>query len=160
MVTYTSSEVDNFDIITGSDGQDRLSVCLIADPTGEEVLITVTPPLEPKGDGEIKKRRAPVDFVLTIDVSGSMAEEANIPGDTGKLFGLASDDNSPADLSSLHAEKSGLSILDIVKHAAKTIIASMGDKDRIGIVAFHTEARVSRRAPRRLGENADRIILG
>lgn len=41
------------------------------------------------------------------------------------------------------AEKSGLNILDIVKHAAKTIIATMADGDRIGIVSFHTEAKVS-----------------
>jgi len=66
----------------------RISIKAVADATRKDILITITPPAEPDGaaaiDGDIKGKRAPVDFVLTIDISGSMGEMANIPGDTGQ----------------------------------------------------------------------------
>lgn len=67
-----------------SDSQDhQVSLNVIPDPKGENILISVNPPAVPPGDDDLKSRRAPVDFVLTIDVSGSMGDEANVPGDTG-----------------------------------------------------------------------------
>ncbi|KAI1373110.1 hint-domain-containing protein [Hypoxylon crocopeplum] len=42
----------------------------------------------------------------------------------------------------LSSENFGLSILDMVKHAARTILSTMDERDRLGIVTFSTEARV------------------
>ncbi|KAG8859723.1 hypothetical protein FRB96_004297 [Tulasnella sp. 330] len=99
----------------------RINVKAITDAAGKDILITITPPTSPEAsDRDVKLKRAPVDFILTIDISGSMGETANIPGDT---------------------EQSGLSVLDIVKHAAKTIITSMQDTDRVAIVTFTSGAK-------------------
>ncbi len=71
-------------------GLEDISLTLTADPTGKEVLITVIPPKAPvtvvaddKKAADLKTARAPVDFVLTIDVSGSMGENAPVPGESG-----------------------------------------------------------------------------
>ncbi|KAG8996864.1 hypothetical protein FRB94_007994 [Tulasnella sp. JGI-2019a] len=105
-----------------TDTTQRLTLSAVTDATGKDLLITITPPAVPDGaiGADAKLKRAPVDFVLTIDISGSMGETANIPGDT---------------------EESGLSVLDIVKHAAKTIITSMQDTDRVAVVTFSTAAK-------------------
>lgn len=65
----------------------------------------------------------PCDIVLVIDVSGSMSFDAPVPGD-GK-------------------ERTGLSVLDLTKHAALTILETMDERDRLGIVTFGSEAKVS-----------------
>ena len=39
-------------------------------------------------------------------------------------------------------EQSNLSLLDITKHAVKTIIESMQKQDMMSIVSFHTTAKV------------------
>ncbi|KAG8949155.1 hypothetical protein FRC04_008953 [Tulasnella sp. 424] len=115
------------------EGLSQLDLTLTADPSGKDVLITVKPPAAPatpdpkpeqdeKEDREqLKAKRAPVDFVLTIDVSGSMATEAPVPGEN---------------------ERTGLSVLDVVKHAANTIIITMKPEDRIAIVSFTGKAKV------------------
>ncbi|KAG8891672.1 hypothetical protein FRC01_014580, partial [Tulasnella sp. 417] len=111
----------------------QLDLTLTADPSGKEVLITVKPPAAPTGalpkaekdekeeKEELKAKRAPVDFVLTIDVSGSMDDEAPAPGKN---------------------ERTGLNVLDVVKHAANTIITTMKPEDRIAIVSFTGTAKV------------------
>lgn len=63
----------------------------------------------------------PCDVVLVIDISGSMCSSAPVPGE---------------------GEDTGLSVLDLTKHAAFTIIESMDERDRLGIVTFETESRV------------------
>ncbi|KAG8945158.1 hypothetical protein FRC00_010241, partial [Tulasnella sp. 408] len=109
----------------------QIDLTLTADPSGKDVLITVKPPAGPavpkkekdekEEKEELKAKRAPVDFVLTIDVSGSMASEAPVPGEN---------------------ERTGLSVLDVVKHAANTIITTMKPEDRIAIVSFTGTAQV------------------
>lgn len=64
--------------------------------------------------------RVPSDIVVVIDVSGSMSNLVTAKG----------------------AENSGLCILDIVKHAVKTIIQTLGDKDRLAIVKYSDDATV------------------
>ncbi|KAG8996126.1 hypothetical protein FRB94_008551 [Tulasnella sp. JGI-2019a] len=58
----------------------RATLSAVADATSKNILITITPPAVPTGavNGDVKVKRAPVDFVLTIDVSGSMDWTANI----------------------------------------------------------------------------------
>jgi Mg-chelatase subunit ChlD len=62
----------------------------------------------------------PLDIVIVIDTSGSMSNMASIKGN----------------------ESSGLTILDIVKHATKTIIEVLNRKDRIAIVKYSNSASV------------------
>jgi Mg-chelatase subunit ChlD len=64
--------------------------------------------------------RCPVDIVCVVDVSGSMGESAIIKD----------------------AEDSGLSLLDIVKHALKTIVVTLSETDRFALVTYSNDARV------------------
>jgi len=64
--------------------------------------------------------RIPSDIVLVVDTSGSMGSEASIQG----------------------VESSGLSMLDIVKHAVKTVIKTLNSKDRLALVSYSSHARV------------------
>lgn len=91
-------------------------------------LVTVTPPREPPKPERAKNgfKRAPVDLCCVIDVSGSMEEDAPAPAESaGKA-----------------KEETGLTILDVVKHAMKTIIATLDENDRLSIVAFDSRAEL------------------
>ncbi|KAG8690723.1 hypothetical protein FRC09_011867 [Ceratobasidium sp. 395] len=104
---------------------DSLDVNLIAQPSTQELLVSLVPPTEPKPAGEkMMGKRAPLDLCLVIDVSGSMDSEAPVPGEQDKN------------------ETTGLSVLDIVKHATRTIIESMDDEDRVAIVTFSDSSEV------------------
>ena len=67
---------------------------------------------------------APCDLVATIDISGSMGADATRQTDATSV------------------ERDGLSQLDIVKHAVKTIISTLTDQDRLCLVSYHTQAKV------------------
>ena len=67
------------------------------------------------------EKRPPVNIVCVIDVSGSMGSQASIPGN----------------------ESSGLSILDVVKHAVHTIIKSLDAADKLALVIFSNGADVA-----------------
>ena len=88
----------------------------------EGVLISVKPPKTPAE----KIPHVPVDIVLVIDVSGSMHWSAPLP-DTQD-----------------HEEKesAGLSVLDLTKHAARTILAPLNENDRLALVTFSADARI------------------
>lgn len=64
--------------------------------------------------------RTPAHVVLVIDVSGSMGCDAK---------------------TSDASESSGLSVLDITKHAAKTVVNLLSDNDLLSIVTFHSSAK-------------------
>ena len=64
-----------------------------------------------------------MDICCVIDVSGSMGEAATYEDETGAMI-----DN-------------GLAILDMVKHAVKTMAHMMQPTDRLSLVAFSSEAR-------------------
>ena len=66
------------------------------------------------------RERTPTDIVVCIDISGSMDSEASAAG----------------------VESSGLSMLDIVKHAVRTIVEVLNPCDRLGVVAWSSGARV------------------
>ncbi|TLD27588.1 u-box domain-containing protein [Venturia nashicola] len=85
------------------------------------ILVSVTPPKQPKS----KINHVPCDIVLVIDVSGSMGCDAPVPT------------TSPSE-----REGNGLSVLDLVKHAARTIIETLNENDRLGLVTFSTDARI------------------
>lgn len=66
--------------------------------------------------------RTPVDVVLVIDISGSMGTIASIQAQDGSY------------------ENDGLTLLDVVKHAARTVIATLGPGDRLALVSYSSSA--------------------
>ena len=90
-------------------------------PDSSSLLYSIQPPQDPP----INFQRASVDIVLVIDVSGSMFMEAPL---------LDAQDSS---------ESAGLSILDLVKHAALTILETLNQGDRLALVTFSDNAQVS-----------------
>jgi hypothetical protein len=102
------------------DPQPDLTIHPFSEKNG--MLVSIQPPREPVEPLE----HVPCDIVLVIDVSGSMNCEAPVPGNPGDP-----------------KEKYGLSVLDLTKHAAKTILETLNANDRLGIVTFAGEAKVS-----------------
>jgi uncharacterized protein YegL len=99
------------------------------------LLISVKPPRQPLGTtGKLK--HVPCDIVLTVDVSGSMSAEGPPP---------VVDPND--------AERNGLTVLDLVKHAARTILETLDETDRLAIITFSTEAKVVQRLLYMTAEN-------
>lgn len=70
------------------------------------------------------KDRIPVDVVAIIDISGSMDTEAAVKNDKGQK------------------ETFGLTYLDILKHAVKTTILNLTEKDRFSLVSYSDFGRI------------------
>lgn len=98
---------------------DNVSLQLHPIPSRDALLVKIQPPKEP--DQEIK--HVPCDIMLVIDVSGSMGARADVPGDDP-------------------SESTGLTVLDLVKHAAMTIIETLDEGDRLGVVTFSSDSEV------------------
>lgn len=77
----------------------------------------------PRIEAMKKQNQTPLDLVCVVDESYSMSDAATLTG---------SESN----------EDGRLNIMDIVRHAVKTIIQVLGPDDRLSIVGFSREARV------------------
>lgn len=98
------------------ESQGDCDLTLVAAPTdGEEATHVCVSVRVPEGN------RKPVDVCCVVDISGSMGTTAKYEAEDGEM------------------RDDGLSLLDIVKHAVKTVIHTLGDEDRLSLVAFdHT----------------------
>ncbi|CAF4825692.1 unnamed protein product [Rotaria sp. Silwood1] len=65
--------------------------------------------------------RSPCDICCVVDTSGSMSDAAEIQNDKHEHYGLSQ--------------------LDLVKHALKTIINSLQDQDRLSLISFSDKAK-------------------
>ena len=93
-------------------------------PLDKGFIVSVRPPSVPSPDSPSYQNHACIDLVLVIDVSGSMQDSAPMPSVGGAK------------------EHTGLSILDLTKHAARTIVETLNKGDRLGIVTFGFDAKV------------------
>ncbi|CAL1147102.1 unnamed protein product [Cladocopium goreaui] len=94
---------------------------------GVPVLVSVEPP---PGSA-----RTASDICCVVDVSGSMSNDALLQGEDGTMWGAMKGLSSPRSTSH------GLSVLDIVKHALRTIIANLDDFDRLACVSYSNSAK-------------------
>ena len=78
------------------------------------IHISIQPPRE--------ENRSPCDICCVVDTSGSMADRAEIQNEKNEQYGLTQ--------------------LDLVKHALKTIIHSLQIQDRLSIVSFSSKAKI------------------
>ncbi|KAJ3940653.1 uncharacterized protein N0V96_009664 [Colletotrichum fioriniae] len=109
--------------VTECDTSDDVAVALSLHAFAERdgLIAKITPPKQP-----VKPTvHVPCDIVLVIDVSGSMGANAPIPANPGEV-----------------AENYGLSVLDLVRHAALTIVETLDEGDRLGIVTFASQVKV------------------
>ncbi|KAL1849594.1 hypothetical protein Daus18300_013241 [Diaporthe australafricana] len=102
--------VEMQDASTASAGSATVNIQPLSDKDG--VILRVQPPRLPENE---KLSHVPCDIALVIDVSGSMGVDAPAPGEN---------------------ESTGLSVLDLVKHACRTIMSTMTKEDRLAIVTF------------------------
>jgi len=85
----------------------------VAAGDSQDVLLSVCPPNAAD--------RLPCDMCVVVDVSGSMQQVA--------IVKTAQEEGAPE-----------LSVLDIVRHAVKTVVHTLGDGDRLAIVAYSDKA--------------------
>lgn len=97
-----------------NDVPDVVSLSMISNIETKELMISIIPP--------DKTSRGPLDIVCVVDVSGSMGETASIQG--------------------VESSALTLTLLDIVRHALKTIIVTLSENDRIALVTYSNEARI------------------
>ncbi|KAK2058676.1 von Willebrand factor type A domain-containing protein [Colletotrichum caudatum] len=105
----------------GPSEDDDVALSLHPLASRDGLIVKITPPTQPPKP----IAHVPCDIVLVIDVSGSMGSNAPVPANPGE-----------------EAENYGLSVLDLVKHAARTVLETLDDGDRLGIVTFASKAKV------------------
>lgn len=102
--------------------QPNIGIDIYNVPDSDNILVSVKPPQKPLDNID----HVSCDLILVIDISGSMNACAD-------LMKLSSDEKQ---------EASGLSILDLVKHASRTIVESLNAGDRLAVVTFSNSATI------------------
>jgi len=95
-------------------GKTQLELVSIRDPEKEGASVEVLVNIKPP-----KGERTPVHICCVVDVSGSMGSSADVS-----------------------KEKTGLTLLDITKHAVKTILHLLGPNDVVSLVTYSDNAEV------------------
>ncbi|KAL2198110.1 hint-domain-containing protein [Corynascus similis CBS 632.67] len=100
------------------------------------LIVKVQPPKEP---ADPNLHHVPCDIVLSIDVSASMSSAAP----------------APAAVPGEKEEFTGLTALDLVKHAAMTIVETLDERDRLGIITFSNDSKIIQELTPMTDENKD-----
>jgi hypothetical protein len=122
------SPVDQLEFLSRASGLslDSEDPAISIHPLSDEgILLKIEPPRYP---ANLPSCHVPCELVLVIDISGSM--NALAPAMTVDKKGDVVQENA------------GFSVLDITKHAALTILETLDDCDKLGIVTFSTNAQV------------------
>eukprot|EP00658_Telonema_sp_P-2_P060582 TRINITY_DN49470_c0_g1_i1.p1 TRINITY_DN49470_c0_g1~~TRINITY_DN49470_c0_g1_i1.p1 ORF type:complete len:829 (-),score=171.09 TRINITY_DN49470_c0_g1_i1:117-2603(-) len=98
----------------------ELEAICCRDPTNSEGMLVLLEATTPS-----RQSRVPVDICCVVDVSGSMSAEATIQSQAGA------------------SESHGLTLLDIVKHAVRTVIGMLDTQDRLALVIYSNQAEVA-----------------
>ena len=91
---------------------------------------------------EEKEVCPPVDILAVLDISGSMGHSAAGKNDGSTVY---------VDL--------GFSLLDLLKHATKSIIKTMRPEDRLAIIKFDTKQEVIMEFTCMTTENQEKAVL-
>ncbi|KAL0933752.1 u-box domain-containing protein [Colletotrichum truncatum] len=132
VTVWTTTSTTGPDTDVTSTPNDDVALSIHPLPTKDGLIAKITPPAAPAKF----IAHVPCDIVLVIDVSGSMGCNAPVPAKSGE-----------------RPEDYGLSVLDLVKHAARTIIETMDEGDRLGIVTFASRAKVLQKLTPMTGKN-------
>lgn len=103
-------------ISTGTSSVSEVDLVLDIIYDGDNMMASINPP-----DGT---RVVHSSICCVVDVSGSMDSEATVQDENGK------------------EEQYGLSVLDITKHALKTIVKSMTPNDEFSLITFSSDVTV------------------
>ncbi|KAI1419229.1 hint-domain-containing protein [Xylaria sp. FL1777] len=122
---YPTKDSDSESIAAATLASDDPVITIHPLESKDGVLVRVQPPEKPL---DPTPGHVPCDIVLVIDVSSSMSDDA--PASVNDKQGKAK------------KEHFGLTVLDLTKHAARTILSGLDERDRLGIVTFGYEAKV------------------
>ena len=98
-----------------------LDVAMSGDADEQDCLISALASGGAPG-ADAERARLPADVCVVVDVSGSMGEESTVQDAAGAT------------------QRFGLSLLDVTKHAVRTVIETLGARDRLTLVAFDAVA--------------------
>jgi hypothetical protein len=107
----------------GSTASSPRVVALDLSRQGDTTMATITPPQSKAGAANAAPTTSGC-HCLVLDISGSMCSEAKVTSDDGDKV------------------SHGFSLLDVVKHATCTYIASLAETDFMSVIVYSTNARV------------------
>jgi Mg-chelatase subunit ChlD len=96
---------------------DTLAVCVMRNAESIHVAIKAAAEREPT-------TQTSSDICCVVDTSGSMGREVQLKSESGV------------------SESYGINVLDLVKHAMKTIVECLTERDRLSLVAFNHSAKL------------------
>lgn len=99
-----------------NDHFDKISIKSFVDSSESELMVSINMPEHEK--------RQPIDVLLCIDISGSMASDATLKSSTGENI------------------SHGISVLSLTICATKTILHSLQEQDTISIVTYSTQSQI------------------
>eukprot|EP01063_Lacrimia_lanifica_P024055 TRINITY_DN32024_c0_g1_i1.p1 TRINITY_DN32024_c0_g1~~TRINITY_DN32024_c0_g1_i1.p1 ORF type:complete len:767 (+),score=281.16 TRINITY_DN32024_c0_g1_i1:65-2365(+) len=113
------------------------NVTMTATQVGTSLKVSLQPPAGRRGD---EARRGPASVVCSIDISGSMAATTSVKDANGK------------------EESNGLTQLDLVKHAVRTIIHCLDDTDYLALVKYNDGASIALPLTQMTGANKKKAL--
>ena len=141
----TESHIDPQAAVDGVDPDSTPDVTTkaLAKLSKHAAYVTIRTPVAPTAslqtEAAVPKDRLPAAIVCCVDTSGSMCSQAKVKDDIGNF------------------ECTGLTQLDLVKHAIRVVLASMTECDSLGLVSFNCTASVNVPLLPMTKENKERV---